>query len=1093
MPENFIKEGWLNVYAPASSSSSKQWTVLKNDRIVHYKDEKMERPLLTVLLIDVKEIMLDPKDGLITCIVSKSFHKMKAKNDEERDSWMDNLTKTWNNIMKNATAIRKKQEDAALLIQKTWKGHMTRRHWVPIITTHMARWKAAVTIQRAYRRYLKRKRNAHFIDSEGKMRKKFELMDLVNAVKNHKQKLQVIDYVMVFENYDKMSSSSSSSSSVKKKASSKGNGNSEGDGTEKKHVEQKLLIKQRTPQNKKEEEKKKKQLKKTSIEDDDDIVEDEFMAKGRKRKPKKKQAPKRVKYVVNEASAAEEGVADQLEQNMVYGDWADLEEAEDEEDETGGGCFASRLISRPVEEKIKVKELIFQKMKEREIIFEERLSKDEKKTIVYISATFEALCAQAEVKGFKKLLKPECVEVEGCDMVEFVDHQRNRYQGIEDQDSFFFPSERKKLVHDIMTDIEVMQHEKLGKLRYGDYLIPRALEMKYIVALYPVHEKEVMAALRKSWLKSARFPPTEMIARYFGEKIALFFCFTGFYSKWMFGLAVIGIIAFVIQMIDKTGQIEALAGTIFSFIVCVWSALFTKHWKRLESKKTYEWNTFNFKESEKIRPSFEGTIQHSPITGKNERFYPSRLRMMKYFVTLPLSALMLLAAVAIILLLTIYESDMLAYFRSLSNVPFVVFILELVPSILNAIVSILFSYIYQFMAVSMNKWENYRTQSDYDNFFVYRIVFFRLLNTYFSLFFLTFGFNPFSDDPGRQRYTSLRTRLITMFAIYFVKTQASQTLLPMALWVLSSMSRWMKKRSYKKKKAIVTQLEREIQMAKESAEKSKKAKKGKKKKSSSSSSSSSSAAGKKTKKPTARLISPKQVEKLRRCKADLAAEEKKMAKMPTSMEQEMGMKIYSTFEPYQDLAMQFGYTTLFSPAFPIAPLISFIGNQLALRAEAIKLCFVCQRPIPMSAANIGSFMNVLEILSWLSVLTNIGMIFFHFREEIWAVLMKDTPLTEMMMMIQIIIFFAIENVFLLVKGLITILIPNITNNVKNAMKKDEYARRDILANLKARERENRLKEQYCAELANFRSKEEEKRKAKVIELKNQLEKKDSDS
>lgn len=41
----------------------------------------------------------------------------------------------------------REQENAAIMIQKTWRGYYTRKEWVPIVTTHMRRWKAAVTIQ----------------------------------------------------------------------------------------------------------------------------------------------------------------------------------------------------------------------------------------------------------------------------------------------------------------------------------------------------------------------------------------------------------------------------------------------------------------------------------------------------------------------------------------------------------------------------------------------------------------------------------------------------------------------------------------------------------------------------------------------------------------------------------------------------------------------------------------------------------------------------------------------------------------------------------------------------------------------------------
>jgi hypothetical protein len=44
-------------------------------------------------------------------------------------------------------------------------------------------------------------------------------------------------------------------------------------------------------------------------------------------------------------------------------------------------------------------------------------------------------------------------------------------------------------------------------------------------------------------------------------------------------------------------------------------------------------------------------------------------------------------------------------------------------------------------------------------------------------------------------------------------------------------------------------------------------------------------------------------------------------------------------------ALQFGYVTMFSSAFPLAPLFAFLNNIFEIRVDAAKLCFFYRRPM----------------------------------------------------------------------------------------------------------------------------------------------------
>ncbi|CAF3714176.1 unnamed protein product [Adineta steineri] len=75
-------------------------------------------------------------------------------------------------------------------------------------------------------------------------------------------------------------------------------------------------------------------------------------------------------------------------------------------------------------------------------------------------------------------------------------------------------------------------------------------------------------------------------------------------------------------------------------------------------------------------------------------------------------------------------------------------------------------------------------------------------------------------------------------------------------------------------------------------------------------------------------------------------------------------------DEYLELAIQFGFVTLFAVAFPLAPLFALINNLVELRLDAWKLLTRYKRPIPFKAADIGIWSDIFSGVSYLAVLTN---------------------------------------------------------------------------------------------------------------------------
>merc|ERR1712093_239350 len=84
----------------------------------------------------------------------------------------------------------------------------------------------------------------------------------------------------------------------------------------------------------------------------------------------------------------------------------------------------------------------------------------------------------------------------------------------------------------------------------------------------------------------------------------------------------------------------------------------------------------------------------------------------------------------------------------------------------------------------------------------------------------------------------------------------------------------------------------------------------------------------------------------------------------------------STFHDYNEIVIQYGYVTMFATALPIGSLLCLINNIVEIRSDAFKLVNVYQRPFYKGAQDIGTWFEILRVITVLAVLTNCGMIAF---------------------------------------------------------------------------------------------------------------------
>ncbi|KAG6516785.1 hypothetical protein ZIOFF_027265 [Zingiber officinale] len=87
------------------------------------------------------------------------------------------------------------------------------------------------------------------------------------------------------------------------------------------------------------------------------------------------------------------------------------------------------------------------------------------------------------------------------------------------------------------------------------------------------------------------------------------------------------------------------------------------------------------------------------------------------------------------------------------------------------------------------------------------------------------------------------------------------------------------------------------------------------------------------------------------------------------------------FDDFLELALQFGMIMMFACAFPLVFCFATLTNVTEIRADALKLIVMYQRPIPRAAATIGAWLNIFQFLIVMSICTNCVLLVCLYDQE----------------------------------------------------------------------------------------------------------------
>lgn len=87
--------------------------------------------------------------------------------------------------------------------------------------------------------------------------------------------------------------------------------------------------------------------------------------------------------------------------------------------------------------------------------------------------------------------------------------------------------------------------------------------------------------------------------------------------------------------------------------------------------------------------------------------------------------------------------------------------------------------------------------------------------------------------------------------------------------------------------------------------------------------------------------------------------------------EEMEKDEHEIFDDYIEMVFTFGYIIIFASVFVLGATIIFVFILIETRSDIFKLERTCKRPIPVKTHHIGSWIYLLEILSFIGVFSNI--------------------------------------------------------------------------------------------------------------------------
>ncbi|CAK7299303.1 anoctamin-6 isoform X2 [Vulpes vulpes] len=628
---------------------------------------------------------------------------------------------------------------------------------------------------------------------------------------------------------------------------------------------------------------------------------------------------------------------------------------------------------------------------------------DDKLVFVKVHAPWEVLCTYAEIMHIKLPLKPNDLKTRSSAFGNFswftkvlqVDEsiikpeqefftapfEKNRMNDfyIHDRDTFFNPATRSRIVYFILSRIQYQVRDNVKK--FG---INKLVSSGIYKAAFPLHDCNFSQRSEDPSCPSERYllyrewahprsiykkQPLDLIRKYYGEKIGIYFAWLGYYTQMLFLAAIVGVACFLYGYVNQNnctwskevchpdigGKIimcpqcdkicpfwklnstcesskklcifDSFGTLVFAVFMGVWVTLFLEFWKRRQAELEYEWDTVELQQEEQPRPEYEAQCTHVVINEitQEEEHVPFTTWGKCIRVTLCASAVLfwILLIIASVIGIIVYRLSVLVVFSTkLSQTfngtdPIQKYLTpqtatSITASVISFIIIMILNTIYEKVAIMITNFELPRTQTDYENSLTMKMFLFQFVNYYSSCFYIAFFKGKFVGYPGDPTYWLGKYRNEECEpggCLLELTTQLTIIMGGKAIWnnIQEVLLPWIKNLIGRYHTASRT--------------------------------------------------------------------EKKSPRWEQDYHLQLMGKL-GLFYEYLEMIIQFGFVTLFVASFPLAPLLALVNNILEIRVDAWKMTTQYRRMVPEKAQDIGAWQPIMQGIAILAVVTNAMIIAF---------------------------------------------------------------------------------------------------------------------
>ncbi|XP_009473819.1 PREDICTED: anoctamin-2 [Nipponia nippon] len=538
---------------------------------------------------------------------------------------------------------------------------------------------------------------------------------------------------------------------------------------------------------------------------------------------------------------------------------------------------------------------------------------------------------------------------------------------IKDKDTFFDNATRSRIVREILKRTPTKARNSMG--------IGTLIANNVYDAAYPLHDGEYEGQnddmnerklLYQEWARYGvfyKFQPIDLIRKYFGEKIGLYFAWLGLYTEFLIPSSVVGIIVFLYgcitiesdipskEMCDQrnaftmcplcdkfcdywnlssacaTARASHLfdnpATVLFSIFMALWATMFLEQWKRLQMRLSYFWDLTGLEEEEEHpRPEYETKLLQKNVSKANRHQEDEKEkltwgdRMPGYAANFGLILFMIMLTFSAVFGVIVYRITTAAALSfstnetTRSNVRVTV---TATAVIINLVVILILDEIYGAVAKWLTEIEVPKTEKTFEERLILKAFLLKFVNSYAPIFYVAFFKGRFVGRPGHYVY---------VFGGYRMEECAPGGCL-MELCIQLSI----------------------IMLGKQLIQNN-----------------------------LFEIGIPK-LKKLFRKLKDERTEPKEMdtnqSKDPQQWDLDYILEPFTGLTPeYMEMIIQFGFVTLFVASFPLAPLFALLNNIIEVRLDAKKFVTELRRPDTVRAKDIGIWYNILSGIGKLSVIIN---------------------------------------------------------------------------------------------------------------------------